>query len=141
MKKYKFKINGNDYHVAIKETDGNMIFLELNGSAYEVEMEKEVKTTKTPTLVRPKTIKPEAPTEDMLKADIAVNKITAPLPGVILKVLVKAGDVVKRGDNLMVIEAMKMENTIQAEADGKIASVNVTDGQNVLQGETLLEIS
>lgn len=140
MKKYKLRINGNAYDVQIKEADGNMIHMEVNGSAYEVEMETEVKTTKTPTLVVSQPKPSNKPTAESLKTTESVKKLTAPLPGVILKLNVKEGDEVKTGDNLLVLEAMKMENTVLAESSGTIKSINVKEGQNVLQGDVLLEI-
>lgn len=139
MKKYKLRINGNSYHVDIKGSDYNMITLEVNGSTYEVEMEKEVKQSKTPILVRGGT----KPTQQVsqLKASASVKKINAPLPGTILKVLVREGDEVKTGDKLMVLEAMKMENNILAESGGKIQSIKVQENAAVLQGDLLLEIN
>ncbi len=139
MKKYKLKINGNSYYVHIKDTDDNIITLEVNGSAYEVEMEKEVKKTKTPTLVRGGT--KSAHQVCNLKTSTSTKKINAPLPGTILKILVKEGDEVKTGDKLMVLEAMKMENNILAESGGKVQSVKVQENAAVLQGDLLLEIN
>ncbi len=138
MKEYKLKIHGNDYHVHIRETEANIIRLEVNGSSYEVEMEKEVQTTKTPVLVRGGT-KPAHQVDD-LKTSASTKKISAPLPGTVLKVLVKEGDEVKTGDALMILEAMKMENTILAESSGKIKSIKVQENSTVLQGDQLLEI-
>ncbi|MCL4166611.1 UNVERIFIED_CONTAM: hypothetical protein GTU68_064054 [Idotea baltica] len=102
-------------------------------------MEKEVKKTKTPVLVRGGT-KPTQQVSD-LKAGASTKKINAPLPGTILKILVKEGDEVKIGDKLMVLEAMKMENNILAESGGKIQSIKVQESAAVLQGDLLLEIN
>ncbi len=138
MKKYKIKINGNSYHVDIKNADGNFINLEVNGSSYDVEMEAEVKTTKTPTLVRSEP-KPVQAVES-LKTQKSTKKITAPLPGTLLKVLVKEGDQVKTGDELLILEAMKMENTILAEYAGTIGKIFRGANESVLQGDDLMEI-
>lgn len=138
MKKYKFIINGNSYHVDLKDVEGNLLTLEVNGTPYEVEMEKEVKTSKTPALIRTEP-KPDQKVEP-LKTKQSTKKITAPLPGVILKVLVKEGDQVKTGDPIILLEAMKMENTILAEASGTISSISVQANASVLQGDVLLEI-
>ncbi len=138
MKNYKLKINGNAYQVDIKDIDDNIIDLEVNGSHFKVELEKEVKVTKTPKLFRadPK------PTQkvDALKTSTSTRKITAPLPGTILEITVKEGDEVKTGDKLAILEAMKMENTIMADAGGKIKAVKVTAGSSVLQGDVIIEI-
>ncbi len=138
MKNYKFKINGNTYHVAIHEAAKNIVDLEVNGSSYQVELESEVKTTKTPALIRTE-VRPTQKVEP-LSTSASVKKITAPLPGVIMKLVVKDGDEVKTGDPLLILEAMKMENTILAEASGKIQSIKVQAGSSVLQGDLLMEI-
>ena len=138
MKKYKFKINGNSYQVDIKEASDNVIQLEVNGSPFQVEMEAEVKTTKTPTLVR---YEPR-PTQKIepLKSSTSVKKVESPLPGLIHEIKVKEGDAVKIGDVLIILEAMKMENSILAEASGTVHSIKVSQGSSVLQGDLLLEI-
>jgi len=141
MKKYKLKINGNTYHVNILSASGNNIQTEVNGSLYEVEMETEVKTSKTPTLVVSQPKPSQKPTAESLKTTASTKKVAAPLPGVILKIMVKEGEEVKTGDALMVLEAMKMENTILAESSGKISNINVKESQNVLQGDVLMEIN
>lgn len=140
MKSFKFKIYGNDYLVNIKEAEGQIIKLEVNGTEYVVEMEKVVKSTKTPTLVRsqPKTI--PSPTQNTLATKISTRRITAPLPGIILELRITEGDTVKTGDTLMVMEAMKMENNILAEQSGTIKLIKVRKGDTVLQGDLLIEI-
>lgn len=138
MKKYKFKINGSTYHIDIRETSGNTIKLEVNGSPYEVVMETEVKTSKTPTLIRTE-LRPTQKVEP-LSTNESTKKVISPLPGTVLEILVKEGDVVKTGDKLLVLEAMKMENSIIAEAAGTIRSIKVQQKSNVLQGDLLLEI-
>lgn len=140
MKSFKFKIFGNEYIVNIKEAEGQTIKLEVNGSEYVVDMEKEVKSTKTPTLVRsqPKTV--AAPAQNTLAAKTSTRKITAPLPGVILELRVKEGDQVKTGDLLLIMEAMKMENNILAEHTGVVKDIKVHKGDTVLQGDLMIEI-
>jgi biotin carboxyl carrier protein len=66
--------------------------------------------------------------------------VKAPLPGTVVKINVKVGDDVNTGDTLLIMEAMKMENNIQCETGGKIKSIMITEGENVLQGDILLEI-
>lgn len=138
MKNYQLKINGNTYHVKINEAEQNKIQLEVNGTAYEVELENEVKQSKTPLLVRaePRQVQEVNP----LQTNKSTKKIIAPLPGTILEVKVQVGDVVKTGDALIVLEAMKMENTILSESSGVVKSMNVILNGNVLQGDTMLEI-
>lgn len=143
MKKFKFTIRGNKYDVEILSIEDNIAELEVNGESYQVEIEREVKTSKTPKLVR----KPAVPSGD--NATVKTSKpsekkgagvIKAPLPGTILKLNVKPGDIVKQGDSLLIMEAMKMENNITADKEGEILSVAVTVGGSVLEGDTLVEI-
>ncbi|AZQ61809.1 biotin/lipoyl-binding protein [Flammeovirga pectinis] len=139
MKKYKFNVNGNNYAVKITNVEGQTISLEVNGTPYEVEMEKEVKSSKTPKLVRssaPRTSAPKAITRSAKQSNVV-----APLPGTIISIKVKEGDVVKKGDLLMTMEAMKMENNVLAEHDGTIDSIKVSEGQSLLQGEVLVEMA
>lgn len=98
----------------------------LNGKVYEVQIE-EVAVGTTPK----QTAEPAGNGE----------KVTAPMPGTILNVLVKEGQVVKKGDVVAVLEAMKMENEIVAPVDGQVASISVDKGQNVNLGDSLLEIA
>lgn len=137
MKKYEFTIGGNSYNVRVKSVQGSVAHVEVNGSSYEVHMSQEVKTTKTPVLVRsapiatpPKTIAPAG----------GLSKVTAPLPGTMVKVVVKDGDTVKLGDSLFILEAMKMENNILAEKAGVVKNVKVKAGDAVMQGDVILEI-
>jgi len=138
MKNYKFKINGNDYSVDIKSMEDNIAEIEVNGTPFQVELTKEVKTSKTPKLVRSAV---STKTEKKpLSAPAGLSKIEAPLPGSIFKITSKEGDTVKKGDVLMIMEAMKMENNILAESDGTIKSIKVKEGESVLQGDVLVEI-
>jgi glutaconyl-CoA/methylmalonyl-CoA decarboxylase subunit gamma len=139
MKSYKFNINGNSYEVELKEVDENKVHLEVNGVPYNVEIEAEMKKTKTPTIVRQVDSGPRQKEIDR-KPGGSSFPVTSPLPGVILKLLVKSGDIVRKGDALCIMEAMKMENSLQAERDGVIENVRVKAGDSVLQGDVLFEI-
>ncbi|MFA8451072.1 MAG: biotin/lipoyl-containing protein [Bacteroidales bacterium] len=142
MKTFKFKIRGNDYEVEIKNFDNGTAELEVNGTPYQVEVEKSEKKSKTPILVR--SAVPTKKDAHQIKKSSggggAATKVTAPLPGNIMQVFVKAGDSVSKGDKILIYEAMKMENTINADRDGSIKSIKVTPGDSVLQGDLLLEI-
>lgn len=143
MKKYKFTIRGNQYDVEIKNIEDDIAEIEVNGSTYEVEVHKEVKSTKTPKLVRSAVVpssesdraKTSKPTESK-----GAGVVKAPLPGTILSISTKVGDVVKSGDNLLVMEAMKMENNIKAHTAGKVTALKVNVGDAVLEGDVLVEI-
>ncbi len=139
MKNYKFTISGNTYEVEILEVDGDLAKLEVNGTPYLVEIHQEVKPVKTPTLVRPVIREPQKNIDR--KEGGPKLEIKAPLPGIIMQVMVKAGDKVSKGQKLILMEAMKMENEIKAENDGEIISVKVIQGQSVLQDEVLIEMN
>ena len=139
MKKFKFNIHGNEYDVIVKYFEDGVAKVEVNGSSYQVEVEQQQKESKTPILIRKEITNPRSASK--IKKDISgVNKITAPLPGNIMSVFVKEGDVVKKNDKLILYEAMKMENIINAEKDGVVCSVKVDKGDSVLQDDVLLEI-
>lgn len=146
MKKFNFEINGSKYEVNIKGIEGDMADLEVNGTPYSVKMEKEVKTTKTPTLVRPAVSNADAPkvAGEKMAPVASTSKpsgksIKSPLPGNVLKINVAVGDTFKDGDVLMVMESMKMENNILAESNGTITKINAPVGKAVLQDEVLFE--
>lgn len=139
MKKFTFNINENSYGVRIVSQENSTINLEVNGTSYIVKMKEEVKTTKTPILVR--TASKAAPEPVKIKtASSGKISITAPIPGVILGIKVKVGDTVKEGDLLLVLEAMKMENNIISEKGGVVSAINVSVGQQVLQNEVMIEL-
>ncbi len=139
MKNYKFTISGNTYEVEILEVEGNMAKLEVNGTPYLVEIHKEIKPVKTPKLVRPVLKEPQKGIDK--KEGGPKTGIKAPLPGVIMQVNVKPGDKVTKGQVLLMMEAMKMENEIKADNDGEIITVKVNPGQSVLQDEVLIEMN
>jgi biotin carboxyl carrier protein len=138
MKKFNFKIRGNSYHTEILEFEKNIAKVEINGTIYTVEVEKEIQVSKTPTLVRKK---PNIKTEKKIKKTGDGVDIKAPLPGNILEIKVAKGNTVAKGDTLLVMEAMKMENNILAEKDGEITDIACAVGDSVLQNDVLIKIS
>ncbi|MBR2360734.1 MAG: biotin/lipoyl-binding protein [Bacteroidaceae bacterium] len=141
MKDYKYVINGNEYNVTIGEIEGNMANVEVNGVAYKVEMPERVEAPKP--VVRPVARPAAAPASAPAKpAASSAGKaaVKSPLPGVILDVKVNVGDTVKRGQTIIILEAMKMENNINADKDGKVTAINVKTGESVLEGTDLVVI-
>jgi biotin carboxyl carrier protein len=140
MKNFKFNINGNKYEVELHSFEDNIAKIEVNGTTYDVEVEREVKTQKTPTLVRPAVQTKR--TESKIKKNISASNtaIKAPLPGNIMQIYVKEGQEVSKGEKLLTYEAMKMENDVLAEKDGTIGSIKVASGDAVLQGDVLIEM-
>jgi glutaconyl-CoA/methylmalonyl-CoA decarboxylase subunit gamma len=140
MKKFKFTIQGNNYDVEVLDFEDNIAKVEVNGTKYDVEVHKEIKQTKTPFLVRQAVPSPTRG-ETKIRKSIGATQIKAPLPGNIMQVFVKLGDEVKKGDKLLMYEAMKMENNILAEKDGKVTTLKVQAGDSVLEGDLLIELS
>ena len=132
MKNFKFKIDGVDYEVSVNELEGNNAEVVVNGKSFNVELDNEQPTASAP--VARVAQSAAAPAGKKVAANIK-----APLPGSIIKVLVSNGQSVKRGDVLLTMESMKMENNVCAESDGTIKNVLVKQGQNVMQDDVLIE--
>ncbi len=150
MKNFKFKINGTDYNVDINEVEGQEIKLDVNGTPYVVTVDKEMRAQKPRTTVinnRPAPRVAAAQGEVQRSSAPGPNtaaggtKVTTPLPGTILDVFVNVGDQVKAGQRVVLLEAMKMENNIEADTDGTVTAVSVRKGDSVLEGDTLVVIS
>lgn len=135
MKDFKFKINGTEYAASVEEQDGNMVQVTVNGNTYSVEVEHEA--PKAAPMARPAAVTAPAAAAPVTAASA---KISAPLPGNITKILVSVGQKVKKGDVVMTMEAMKMENNITAEADGTVKAIVAQVGQSVNQGDVLVEL-
>ncbi len=145
MKKFKFKINGNQYNAEVLSIEDNIAEIEINGTRYSVEVDKDMQPVKTPKLIRslsvPSTdIHPSVAKTSSPSAPKGGGTIKSPLPGVILELFVKVGDVVKIGQRLLVLEAMKMENNIEADKAGKIVSISKNKGDSVMEGDVLIVI-
>ena len=115
----------------------------VNGVAYDVTVEEVGGAEVTAPVVAPAAVAAPAAPKAAPKAAIPAGSASAvaPMPGTIVRVDVKAGDTVKKGDVLVVLEAMKMENDICAPADGKIVAVSVEKGQSVVADEVLVTIA
>lgn len=146
MKEYKFKINGNDYNVAINSTNGNLADVTVNGVSYQVEMENAMPAV--PVQAAPVAAPVATPAAAPVQAAAPAAKpagegkpVTSPLPGVIIEVSVKEGDTVAAGQKVAVLEAMKMENEIQADRAGIVTKINVSKGDSVLEGAAIVTIA
>jgi biotin carboxyl carrier protein len=139
MKKFKFTIHGNEYSVDVHGIEDNLARIEVNGTAYEVEIHRKVKQSKTPTIVRPTIKEPPRPSIQR-KEGGSSHPILAPLPGIILSLKVSKGDIVVKGQLLLIMEAMKMENQVLSDRAGVVENLCVVNGSIVLQGDKLIEI-
>lgn len=145
MKNYKLKINGTDYNVDINEIEGQEIKLDVNGTSYVVTVDQEIKQqVKKAPVARPAApaaqVTPAAGGVQKANAPVAGAKVTTPLPGTILDVYVNVGDAVKAGQTVVLLEAMKMENNIEADTEGTVKEVKVRKGDSVLEGDVLVVI-
>ncbi len=142
MKEFKYKINGTPYAVSVNSVVENVALVEVNGTPYKVELDKPAKKQIRP-LTRPQaapTTDAGAPVVSRPAAGGAAGAVRSPLPGVILELHVKVGDEVKRGQKIAILEAMKMENVINADRDGKVTEVKINKGDSVLEGADLIVI-
>ncbi|MDE7385926.1 MAG: biotin/lipoyl-binding protein [Muribaculaceae bacterium] len=144
MKEYKYKINGNTYNVGIGDIDNGIAQVEVNGVPYKVELGDKNASVKVATAPKPSAAPRTASGDKVIASRPAAagagTPVKAPLPGVVLSINVSVGDTVKAGDTVLVLEAMKMENSIHAGRDGVIASIDVKQGDSVLEGTTLVTI-
>ena len=152
MNKYQYKVQGVDYEVEIEEVEGNIAKVNVNGIPFEVELQKPINAAKHPTMTRPKVEAPKAaaptprpaapataPAQPAAPAG-AGAPLKAPLPGTITDVKVQVGQQVNVGDVVLILEAMKMQNNIEAEYAGTVTSVTVKPGDTVMEGAVLLTI-
>jgi len=160
MKEYKYKINGNEYSVAIIDLEGDKAAVEVNGVSYQVDILTEGYTAPAPRPAAkpaaapapapaaapaapapaPQPIAPAAPAAEPAAPAGKGTAVQSPLPGVILDIKVAVGDQVKAGQTGAILEAMKMENNINAECDGVITAIKVAKGDNILEGSDIVII-
>ena len=144
MKTYRFKINGKPYEVSVEGIQGQTASVTVNGTAYQVEMDQ---APAAPVAAAPAAPAPASPTVAAAPAAPAPApsgagcQIVSPLPGVVIEISVREGQAVKAGQKVAVIEAMKMENEIAAEADGTVSAILVSKGDSVLEGAPLMTLA
>ena len=164
MSQYKFKINGNEYNVEINSISGDSAVVTVNGIQYSVESGVAACTAAAGTIAQAPAVQSPAPAPVQAAAAAAApapapaaetsapaaapapaagkgKPVPAPLPGVIIEISVKPGDVVKQGQQVAVLEAMKMENVIEATHDGTVTAINVSKGDSVLEGAPIVTIA
>ena len=153
--KYQYTVKGVDYEVEIQDIEGNIANVTVNGIPFEVEMKQPVKAGKQKVkLSEERRVKSEesnssssatnassATTTQPAAAAASGKPVVAPLPGTINEIKVKVGDKVNAGDTVVILEAMKMQNNIEAETSGTITGINVNKGDAVMEGDTLVTIA
>jgi biotin carboxyl carrier protein len=152
MNKYQYKVKGVDYEVEIAEVEGNIAKVNVNGIPFEIELQKPINAAKHPTMTSPKVQAPQpvaaqpaaqsAPAAQAASAPAAGagTPVKAPLPGTVTEIKVQVGQQVNVGDTVLVLEAMKMQNNIEAETAGQVTSILVKQGETVMEGSVLLTI-
>lgn len=146
MKTYKYKINDHLYEVKINNIKDSIADVEVNGKQYNVEMEEAPVEKPVVEPLKAECVESvDESTVDEQKNQTVVSSgkgtgIKTPLPGVIVDVKVKVGDSIKKGQTVVVLEAMKMENNINSTCDGKIVAVNVKKGDSVSESTDLVII-
>ena len=142
MKEYKYKINGNEYNVAVEELEGNKASVTVNGKTYQVELDRPAKPVVTKPVARPAAAPAAAPVAAApAPRPVAGGAgIKAPLPGVVLDIKVKVGDTVTKGQTVAILEAMKMENNINADREGQVVAINVEKGQSIAEGTDIITL-
>lgn len=145
MKEYKLKINGNDYTVVINDVTDDAVLAEVNGKQYVVEIDKTANLPQptgfqetAPAIAN--TPSPQAPKPSTPIA-AGAGDILSPIPGQIISINVTVGEKVRSGQKLLVLEAMKLENSITAHTNGTVKEILVTSGDVVTQGQSLVVLS
>ena len=161
MAKYEYKVKGVDYVVEIQDIEGNIANVTVNGIPFEVEMKQPVKSSKQKGKLTDgqnnisassvasagsaagssSAASSDSASSSKQATPAAGKPVVAPLPGTINEIKVKVGDKVNTGDTVVVLEAMKMQNNIDAETSGTITSINVNKGDAVMEGDTLVTIA
>jgi biotin carboxyl carrier protein len=148
MSKFQYTVQGVDYDVEIEDVEGNVAKVTVNGIPFEVETKQPIKAAPK-AKVKVEAPKPAAaapaqpapqPAAQPAAAAGAGTKVTAPLPGTITEVCVTVGQQVKEGQTVVILEAMKMQNNIEAETTGTITSIMVKQGDTVMEGSVLVTI-
>lgn len=141
MKEYKYTIDGVEYKVEIGEIVDNVAEVTVNGEAYKVEMEPEKEPEKKKVVLGNPNEHAAGEESATSAANVnTANAVKSPLPGVVTEIKVAVGDEVKAGDTVLILEAMKMANNIEAEKDGKVTAICVKTGESVMEDAPLVVI-
>lgn len=143
MRKYQLKLNDKEYLVHLRDLSAEEATLEINGKEYQVaisSVSEVIPEGAAASSCAPAPVTAPASVAKSKSGDAAAGSILAPIPGSIMEVYVQVGDKVKAGQPLFKMEAMKMENEINARIDGTISAVSISAGDTVNQGDELMVI-
>ena len=125
---YHALYEGKSYNIKVRDIKGDILTVDINNKITHTRIKNELEDRLTKMGM------------DKLSGS-AMNELKAPMPGMVLKIIVKEGDQVKKGDSLLVLEAMKMENILKAPGDGVVSAIKVTLRDNVTKGQVLIQFS
>jgi len=143
-------VNGTEYTVEVQDVNASPLTMIVNGNTYTVQVSggapqvtAQPQAVQQPAAVQPVATPPvqATPTAQPAAAGTAIAQVVAPMPGVVLDIVVKAGDTVKKGDQVCALEAMKMKSAIRAPKDGTVSSVEVHEGQKVNHNDILIRFA
>ena len=147
MKEYKFKINGKDYNASVEEQEDGIVSVNVNGVTHQVQVENVPVKPQAPAARVVKASAPAAAAPAAAAASAAPaaggdgQPLKSPLPGVVLDIFVHVGDTITTGQKVMLLEAMKMENNIEADKNGVVKAIKVNKGDSVQEGDVLILIA
>ena len=137
--KYSVTVNNKSYVVEIEDINARPVIAHVEGQRFEVIPDTNPVGSENKPEVKKETIDVKSFDLRTNGSDKNVNEMTAPLPGLLIEVFVKAGDVIEAGKVIVIIEAMKMKNSIRSTRAGKIAEVLVSTGQTVAHRQALVK--
>ncbi len=145
-KTFRLTVNDNSYDVEVGDLTQSPVRVSVDGEVFHVKLEDNSSEAAVSVPVvamanNPVIVPPPRPKKERPKPDADSKIVTAPMPGVVLAVRVKAGDHVKRGEEVCLLESMKMELNILASADGVVKKVCVSQGSAVTHGTILVEFA
>lgn len=146
MKEYSFNIGGNNYNVVVNSMSGNVANVTVNGVSYQVGIQNketaalQENTSPATAVVSEADHVQQTGTRQVTAGSSDGKAVNSPLPGVIISVNVNVGDQVKAGQEVAVLEAMKMENSIEAPHSGTVTAIHVAKGDSVLEGAAVVTI-
>ena len=144
MKKYNFEIDGKKFEVEVNLKNSDVAEVKVNNKNFDIKISGHSPEAKKPEAKKPEAQKPEAKKPEAQKPEQSEQSnpgdLLALMPGKIIKVLVSEGQKIKMGEPVIIMESMKMEQTIVSSADGVIESLNVSEGETIEVGSVMLVI-